>query len=73
LFNIVEVIASGDNGFRGFAVQSRTSTNTFDINAAFLGGFDNVDNDPLWQLIACTGVCIQYVYSGVSVRSQLYI
>ena len=73
LFNIVEVIASGDNNFRGFAVQSRTSTNAFDTNAAFQGGFDNVDSDPLWQLIACTGVCIQYVYSGISVRSQFYI
>jgi len=56
--NVVEVIASGENVFRGFAVQSRTSTNAFDTNAAFQGSFNNVENDPLWQLIACTGVCV---------------
>ena len=55
---IVEVITRGENVFRGFAVQSRTSTDAFDTNAAFQGGFDNIDGDSLWQLIACPEVCI---------------
>ena len=55
-FCLVEVIATGENVFRGFAVQSRLSTSAFDSDAAFSGGFDNVNSDPLWQLIACTGV-----------------
>jgi len=58
----VDVIASGENSFRGFAVQSRASTNTYNGNEAFQGGFENSESDPVWQLITCDMVCYNYTY-----------
>ena len=56
---LVDVVASGESIFRGFAVQSRASTNMYNGNAAFQGGFENRENDSNWQLITCNMVNLQ--------------
>lgn len=64
----VDVVASGENTFRGFAVQSRASTNMFNGTAAFQGGFENRENDSDWQLIVCNTVSIQTHYISICIH-----
>lgn len=62
IYIIVDVVASGENSFRGLAVQSRASTSQFSGNAAFQGGFENSESDSDWQLITCNMVNIASVF-----------
>lgn len=39
--------------FRGFFTQARESTPVFDPRSPFVGDFDNIFNDVLWQIRPC--------------------
>lgn len=52
--------------FRGFIIQSRESTPTYDPTAAFAGKFVNTGGpgDDLWQTLSCNGSNVRKEQQG---------
>ena len=62
IFSLSVRIESSGPEFRGFAVQARESTESFNKNAKFVGEFVNPPTSGEWRIWHCAAVSFHYLY-----------